>query len=59
MVERFYDPNEGEVEFEGTDLKELNVRWLRDQIGKNHIQNEHALNHNIVNHMRLSNISRL
>jgi len=33
MVERFYDPNEGEVEFEGADVKELNVRWLRDQIG--------------------------
>jgi ABC-type multidrug transport system fused ATPase/permease subunit len=45
MVERFYDPNEGEVEFEGADVKELNVRWLRDQIGKNHIQNEHSMNH--------------
>jgi len=33
LVERFYDPTSGSVEFEGVDLKTLNVHWLRDQIG--------------------------
>lgn len=33
MVERFYDPLEGSVKYEGTDLKELNIKWYRDQIG--------------------------
>ncbi len=32
-IERFYDPVDGSVEYEGTDLKELNVGWLRDQLG--------------------------
>ena len=33
LIERFYDPASGSVEFEGVDLKTLNVHWLRDQIG--------------------------
>lgn len=33
LIERFYDPDEGSVEFEGVDLKELNLQWYRDQIG--------------------------
>lgn len=32
-IERFYDPIEGSVEYEGSDLKDLNVKWLRDQLG--------------------------
>ncbi|VDB95413.1 unnamed protein product [Peniophora sp. CBMAI 1063] len=33
LVERFYDPIHGEVKLDGRDVKELNVRWLRGQIG--------------------------
>lgn len=33
MIERFYDPLSGSVHFEGTNLKDLNVQWLRDQLG--------------------------
>src|SRR5882762_205215 len=33
LVERFYDPLEGVVRLDGINLKELNVRWLRSQIG--------------------------
>ena len=33
LVERFYDPISGAVKFDGTDIKELNVKWLRSQIG--------------------------
>ena len=33
LIERFYDPDEGSIEFEGVDLKELNIQWYRDQIG--------------------------
>ena len=33
LVERFYDPDSGIVKLDGVDLRELNVKWLRDQIG--------------------------
>lgn len=33
LVERFYDPLEGTVRLDGVDLRELNVKWLRSQIG--------------------------
>jgi len=33
LVERFYDPDQGTVMLDGVDLKELNVKWLRQQIG--------------------------
>ncbi|KAF9649396.1 P-loop containing nucleoside triphosphate hydrolase protein [Thelephora ganbajun] len=33
LVERFYDPLSGVVRLDGIDLKELNVKWLRSQIG--------------------------
>ncbi|EAU81372.2 hypothetical protein CC1G_11629 [Coprinopsis cinerea okayama7 len=33
LIERFYDPNEGAVKLAGSDLKDLNLRCLRSQIG--------------------------
>uniref|UniRef100_A0A7I4E2T3 Uncharacterized protein n=1 Tax=Physcomitrium patens TaxID=3218 RepID=A0A7I4E2T3_PHYPA len=33
LIERFYDPNEGEVLLDGTNIKSLNLKWLRGQIG--------------------------
>jgi ATP-binding cassette subfamily B (MDR/TAP) protein 1 len=33
LVERFYDPAEGAVTLDGHDLRDLNVHWLRQQIG--------------------------
>lgn len=33
LIERFYDPLEGSVTLDGNNLKDLNVRWLRSQIG--------------------------
>ena len=33
LLERFYDPDRGEVLLDGTPLRELNVRWLRQQLG--------------------------
>ncbi|KAL1919071.1 uncharacterized protein VTP21DRAFT_2452 [Calcarisporiella thermophila] len=33
LVERFYDPVRGLVQLDGTDIRELNVKWLRHQIG--------------------------
>ncbi|KAG7394974.1 ABC transporter B member 10 [Phytophthora boehmeriae] len=33
LLERFYDPIRGQVLLDGVDIKELNVRWLRSQIG--------------------------
>jgi ATP-binding cassette subfamily B (MDR/TAP) protein 1 len=33
LLERFYDPVRGRVTLDGVNLQELNVRWLRRQIG--------------------------
>ncbi|KAE9025891.1 ABC transporter B family member 3 [Phytophthora rubi] len=33
LIERFYDPIEGQVLLDGIDTKELNLNWLRSQIG--------------------------
>ena len=33
LIERFYDPLSGVVRLDGIDLKELNIKWLRRQIG--------------------------
>ncbi|KAK1948218.1 Multidrug resistance protein 1 [Phytophthora citrophthora] len=33
LLERFYDPINGQVLLDGVDLKQLNVRWLRRQLG--------------------------
>lgn len=33
LIERFYDPVGGSVELDGENVKDLNVKWLRTQIG--------------------------
>lgn len=33
LIERFYDPNEGQVLLDNVDIKTLQLRWLRGQIG--------------------------
>ncbi|KAJ3317345.1 ATP-binding cassette, sub-B (MDR TAP), member 4 [Boothiomyces sp. JEL0866] len=33
LIERFYDPGEGTIQLGTTNLKELNVSWLRSHIG--------------------------
>ncbi len=33
LLLRFYDPSGGRITFDGVDLRELDVAWLRDQIG--------------------------
>ncbi|XP_050194817.1 ATP-dependent translocase ABCB1 [Myiozetetes cayanensis] len=33
LLERFYDPLDGEMIFDGKDAKALNIKWLRAQIG--------------------------
>lgn len=33
LVERFYDPISGVVRLDGVDIRDLNVKWLRQQIG--------------------------
>uniref|UniRef100_A0A3P9PPQ3 ATP binding cassette subfamily B member 1 n=1 Tax=Poecilia reticulata TaxID=8081 RepID=A0A3P9PPQ3_POERE len=33
LLERFYDPREGRVVMDNVDVKQLNIHWLRSQIG--------------------------
>ncbi|TMW59305.1 hypothetical protein Poli38472_004374 [Pythium oligandrum] len=33
LLERFYDPSSGLVKLDGVDVRDLNVAWLREQIG--------------------------
>ena len=33
LLQRFYDPAEGRIIFDGHDVRDLDVSWLRDQIG--------------------------
>lgn len=32
MIERFYDPNQGRVEFDGQDVKGLEPKWYHQQV---------------------------
>lgn len=32
LVERFYEPTRGQVFLDGVDIRDLNLRWLREQI---------------------------
>lgn len=33
LIECFYHPSQGSVKYHGVDLRDINVRWLRDQFG--------------------------
>jgi ATP-binding cassette subfamily B protein len=33
LLERFYDPLEGYIRLDGRDLRELDLHWIRDQVG--------------------------
>merc|ERR1719231_1456207 len=33
LLERFYDPQSGSITLDGVDIKTLNVKWLRSQLG--------------------------
>lgn len=33
LIMRFYDPDEGKITLDGTDLKQIDLYWLRNQIG--------------------------
>jgi ATP-binding cassette subfamily B (MDR/TAP) protein 1 len=33
LIERFYDPHLGQVEYFGNNIQHINVKWYRDQIG--------------------------
>jgi ABC-type multidrug transport system fused ATPase/permease subunit len=33
LLERFYDPASGSMKLENNDIRDLNIQWLRSQIG--------------------------
>lgn len=54
LVQRFYDTESGTVKIDGIDIKELNVKWLRQQIGI--VSQEPVLfNETIANNIRFGN----
>jgi ABC-type transport system involved in Fe-S cluster assembly fused permease/ATPase subunit len=32
LIQRFYDPPEGEISLDGKNIKTLNLKWLRQQV---------------------------
>ena len=51
LIERFYDPDEGEILLDGVNIKELNVNWLRKNLG--FVQQEPVLmNRSIADNIR-------
>lgn len=41
LLQRFYDPTEGFVRIDGFDIKTLQLKWMREQIGV--VSQDHAL----------------
>ncbi|GLU09935.1 hypothetical protein SLE2022_267700 [Rubroshorea leprosula] len=41
LVQRFYDPNDGVVKIDGHDIKTLQLKWMKGQMGL--VSQEHAL----------------
>ena len=33
LIENYYHPDSGAIYYQGVDMKQLNVKWLRNQIG--------------------------
>eukprot|EP01122_Echinamoeba_exundans_P012456 TRINITY_DN5205_c0_g1_i1.p2 TRINITY_DN5205_c0_g1~~TRINITY_DN5205_c0_g1_i1.p2 ORF type:complete len:268 (-),score=65.18 TRINITY_DN5205_c0_g1_i1:1276-2079(-) len=33
LLQRFYDPSQGQILLDGADIKEIDIKWLRNQIG--------------------------
>ncbi|EDW02070.1 ATP-dependent translocase ABCB1 [Drosophila grimshawi] len=33
LLQRFYDPQDGDLYFNGTNIKDININWLRERIG--------------------------
>lgn len=33
LIERFYDPSEGQILFNGRDIRELEQKWYHSQVG--------------------------
>lgn len=51
LIERFYDPDEGEILLDGVNTKELNLNWLRKNLG--FVQQEPVLmNRSIADNIR-------
>ena len=33
LIQRFYDPSSGEIIIDGENIKDINIKWLRTQLG--------------------------
>lgn len=33
LIQRFYDPDDGQITLDGLDIRSINLKWLRSQIG--------------------------
>ena len=58
LVERFYDPTNGNIVLDGREIRELNISWLRRQIGL--VSQEPVLfNTSIADNIRYGDNSRV
>ncbi len=56
MLERFYDPDSGSIEYEGNDIRDLNVTSMRDKFGL--VSQEPTLfNMSIINNIRMGSMT--
>ena len=61
LIQRFYDPNNGEIKINGINLKDLDLKWLRNNIGivsQEPILNSCTIKENILYGVDINNYSK-
>ena len=61
LIQRFYDPNNGEIKINGINLKALDLKWLRNNIGivsQEPILNSCTIKENILYGVDINNYSK-
>lgn len=54
LLDKFYEPNSGEIFLDGVDLQNFNTQWLRDNIGLV-LQRNHIFNDTVSENIRYGN----
>ena len=54
LLDKFYEPNHGQISLDGTDLQKIDTQWLRDNIGLV-LQRNHIFNDSILENIKYGN----